>query len=223
MNHVVSTTYQDRQLAVLQELENDLKEVWKSYPVSFTEAEAASACLSEVVPYVESTDIEARSPSGLAAIKADQVVSNLLKRLNMEYRTSMNGNKRLLKKATIEDCKTILENKQKYRIAEDYCFLWRLISFWERPFISKEQYNRDAQAYRRDWFVRVHTMEVNRMEDMKSRIKVRIPECEKDLQSMAANNPLHSTLKKEIEQLKRVLGAVTENERSHQLQQNTRS
>lgn len=149
MTLALSTLYHGKDLAMMQTLPKDLQNVWKRCPVKFTDREAQSACLDAVISLMQQTD--AHSPSRLAAIKAEDIVSPLLKTLNADYRKSMETYKRLLKVATLEDCRSILQYKQKYKIFFNFAV----------KFFSKVK--RDVRAFRYAWVVRVHTLELNRL------------------------------------------------------------
>lgn len=209
MGAILSTKYEDRDVGMIMSLEPKLSNIWKNYPMSLLEEEKVACGLPLLIPMIESKDKDARLPSKLAGLKANELQSDLLKKIDKAYSLAMEGYKTLLTRATVKDGNTILKYRENYRIEEEYCWLHRLIFFWGLPFIGKERFARATQPQRLAWIHEVLVLECQRLVKIEEDIIAEIPNLTKQLKALSSDDSLRPKLEGEIEQLEKVFKAVT--------------
>lgn len=219
MGVLVSTSYQGAQIGMIQKLPHDMAEFWEQYPVALTPPEEKSSGVREIMPFMIEQDRYARLPSRLAGLSADKVESELLESMDKAYKKAVRGYHALLFDATIQDCEVLKDRKCNFRIAEEHSWWWRLISFWGQPFISKEAFQRDTQAQRHDWIVRVHTLESQRTVRIRCDIEATVPKLAKQLKELDKSDLRRPKIQREIEQLERLYKAITKSDLRPQLEQ----
>lgn len=215
---VISTQY-----TMVRALPQELQErVWKKYPLKLTkvEREAVGFDFVQSVMNLDRGQIPNRSPSALASIKAEDVISDLLKVLDAAYRQSMEGYETSLLDATTNDLRTISDNKDRcIRVPEAVVSPLQKIQMSKivqkvAPALSKKEFKsfddvkRESHSFRREWIKEVHTLETRRLAVIKTSIEVRIPRCRTLITSMQEDHPMRQKFVQEIDQLQRVYKAI---------------
>ena len=213
MTLVLSTEYKNTPLALIKEFEPDLQKVWKSYPVRLSGVKAIATGFEGIVGILklECSQISRYCPSSLAALKADEVASDLLKCIDAEFTASMEGYKKRLRDATVQDSKTILSIRK-------YCIRF----FWLPPryspqigkkrIITFEAARNDSQAFRETWITEVNTLEAIRLAGVKVRIEERVKRCRELMAALPEHTMTSKRFAVEIDQLSRVYKAVFSSE-----------
>ncbi len=218
MTLVISTQY-----TMVRALPQELQEkVWKKHPVKLTKVErdAVGFDFVQSVMNLDRGQIPNRSPSALASIKAEDVVSDLLKVLDAAYRQSMEGYAISLLDATTNDLRTIAHNKERcIRMPEAVVSPVKKIQMSKvvqkvAPVFSKKEVKsfddvkREAHSFRREWIKEVHTLETHRLAVIKASIETRIPKCRTLVASVKEDHPMRQKFVQEIDQLQRVYKAI---------------
>lgn len=203
---VISTEYNGNQLAVVQS-DAEQKEIWQKYPIKLTLSETKAIQFDAVLSVLQGKD---GSPATLAGIKVDQIVSPLVMGIEKEYKCVVEQYKELLKQATIKDFASVKHNQATYRIRENYNGFWWIWALCGDAFIDREQFNREAQAHRYTWLVKVGVWEALRMERIKNQIENALPHLIEQLEEVAKINEnaavcqQHETLFTKVWQIKKI-------------------
>ncbi|MBS0655510.1 MAG: hypothetical protein JSR46_07030, partial [Verrucomicrobia bacterium] len=180
---LISTTYNGVQLDLVLS-SNEKEKVWEKNPVHLTETEMKGLALDrDIIPILQGKD---RSPTSLAGIREDQVVSPLLQSMKKEYTRTFLIYKKALETATIADQKRICE-LSAYWMKEDFWVFFPVLSFFnfnKMKFIEKGEYIREVQAHRYMWFIEVNAAETARRNRIKVQIEQAIPKVIELLEKM---------------------------------------
>ena len=201
---VISNTYNNKQLALINS-DTAQSEAWLKHPVRFTKIEAGTLQLDVAMPLLEGKDL---SPATLAGIKVEQIASPLLESIVQNYQESISNYKSRLKEATTKDAVSIKYNEVNHRVKEDYWIFWIFWAIAGTSFISREQYNTDAQAYRQMWFSEVSIFENIRLNNAKNLIENAIPQLVEQLEEIAGSPTVNMDLCMKAWQLQKVYATL---------------
>lgn len=199
---VITTTYRQKQLKMLRE-DPDQVNLWNKHPVKLSKIEEGTFNLDRVISILAN---ESQSPSQLAGIQPDQITSPLIHRINRAYTDAIEAYKKKLDEAKRKDLESIETNKN-FWIYENYPgFAWT-IKIFGASFISWDQYERDARAYRFAWLVEVSVLEERRLTIMKNQIEGDLDPFIEDLEDLAEQNQIDTSLLRQVRQLKDIYRA----------------
>lgn len=204
---IVTTSYGQKQLA-MQEADQIRADLWNKHPVKLSEVEKKTFDIDRVISILEN---ESQPPSQLAGIQPNQIESPLIQRLDRAYQDAIGAYKNRLKEAEAQDRGSIEANKNFWIYENHPGYAW-LIKIFGASFMSQDQYDRDARAYRFAWFIEVSVLEQQRLAAMKNQIEEALVPLIEDFEDLAQHNQTDIDLLRQVKQLKNVYTAHFPNE-----------
>lgn len=204
--NAISTQCGTRDLVLVQQLPT--KHVWAKYPVVPTVVEARANNCALGISILDKT---LPSVSVKAALSIEDIVVPLIHTLDQDFAHHMQMYEASLARATELDGEVIGAYLATYRITKNkhMPLPWLLSMFGGRPFIDKEQFTRDTQAWRLRWFADVDSFEVRRREWVRTTVETYLAPVIRRLEKEKAESPQRKVLCLYAWQLRQVFTAYT--------------
>lgn len=209
----ISTHYQGSSIPLIND-DPRVRDIWKWDPLILNDAEVSSLQLSRGIAILQQQD---NSPAQLAYIKTSKIACPLIHSFVHDYDTALARYKELLMQASDEDRRIFCANCSKYHIVKNppppLVAKW-LLNIKIRPFMSREQFHREARAQRFAWFVKVATLEDARLQKIRNQIENFFPRLMEGLREAKAKPELNEQdkeLQMQAWQLKRIFCALFPN------------